>query len=147
MTLKLRKACVTDLPWVYRGEQEYIRRWEPDHEDAWHFQIERHLTRWAENFERLTVATIEGAFAGYALWTPEQGCAELCTINVNPSYRRNGIGQALFEDYALSATRLGFTHLALNVRVDNPAKLMYERAGFVCTGTDARNYLRYERRR
>ncbi|MFC6335538.1 GNAT family N-acetyltransferase [Pseudomonas sp. CCM 7891] len=145
MALRLRQARVTDLPSIYRGEQSYIRRWEPDHEQAWRSQMERHLTRWVENFERMTVAVIGEQFAGYSLWAPEKGCAELCTINVHESYRRAGIGRALLDAYTLDATRQGFTHLALSVHPDNPAKSMYERAGFVCTGTGAHNYLRYER--
>lgn len=32
MALQLRQGCVTDLPAIYRGEESYIRCWEPDHE-------------------------------------------------------------------------------------------------------------------
>ncbi|MBK5438289.1 GNAT family N-acetyltransferase [Pseudomonas sp. TH32] len=144
MALRLRPACVTDLPSIYRGEQDYIRRWEPGHEEAWRLQLERHLTCWVENFDRLTVAIIEEQFAGYCLWTPEQDCAELCTINVSEAYRRRGIGQALVDAYAVAARQHGFTCLRLSVRPDNPARLLYERAGFVCVGSGANDYLRYE---
>lgn len=144
MALRLRPACITDLPAIYRGEQDYIRSWEPDHEDAWRLQLERHLTRWVENFERLTMATIEEQVAGYCLWTPEEDYAELCTINVSQAYRRKGIGQALFYAYAAAARQQGFTCLRLSVRPDNPARQLYERAGFICVGNDANGYLRYE---
>lgn len=143
--LTLRSANVTDLPSIYRGEQDYIRRWEPDHEAAWRLQLERHLTRWVDNFDRLTIASLDGQFAGYSLWTPEQGFAELCTINVSEVYRRNGIGRALLEAYRMAAGQDGFVQLSLSVRPDNPARLMYERAGFVCVGTGSNGYLRYER--
>ncbi|WP_350616711.1 GNAT family N-acetyltransferase [Pseudomonas sp. HY7a-MNA-CIBAN-0227] len=145
MALRLRQACVTDLPSIYRGEQDYIRCWEPDHEDTWRLQLERHLVRWVENFDRLTVAIIDEQFAGYSLWTPEQDYAELSTINVSQAYRRNGIGRTLLDAYAATVKQQGFTHLRLSVRPDNPAGLMYERAGFVCVGTDSHGYLRYER--
>lgn len=143
--LILRPARVTDLPAIYRGEEAYIQRWEPAHESAWRLQLERHLTRWVDNFDRLTVATLDGQFAGYSLWIPEDGFAELCTINVSEAYRRKGIGQTLLDAYAVMAAQGGFVRLSLSVRPDNPARLMYERAGFVCMGTHANGYLRYER--
>lgn len=145
MALRLRQACVTDLPGIYRGEESYIRCWESEHETRWRSQLERHLTRWVENFDRLTVAVIDEHFAGYSLWMREAGYAELCTINVGQHYRRNGIGTKLLDSYAVAAARQGFTHLRLSVRPDNPAKLMYEKAGFVCIGTGAGGYLTYER--
>jgi ribosomal-protein-alanine N-acetyltransferase len=42
MALQLRQGCVTDLLAIYRGEESYIRCWEPDHEAAWCSQLERH---------------------------------------------------------------------------------------------------------
>ena len=122
MTLRLRPAQVTDLPSIYQGEQAYIQRWEPAHETAWRLQLERHLRRWVDNFERLTVALIDEQFAGYALWTAEQGTAELCTIHVSERYRRNGVGRTLLDRYSADALSLGFTQLALSVRPDNPAR-------------------------
>jgi ribosomal protein S18 acetylase RimI-like enzyme len=94
----------------------------------------------------LTVATIDEAFAGFALWAPEHGYAELCTVSVNQEHRRSGVGMALLEAYALDAARQGFTRLRLSVRPDNPARLMYQKAGFACAGTGANDYLTYERR-
>lgn len=145
MDLYLRQACVTDLPAIYRGEESYIQTWEPAHEAAWRGQFEQHLTRWVENFERLTVAVVGGSLVGYSLWLAESGYAELCTINVGLEYRRRGIGKLLLDAYAAEAARMGFTRLRLSVRFDNPAKLMYEKAGFVCTGPAAHDYLTYER--
>lgn len=146
MALTLRSARVTDLPAVYRGEQDYIRRWEPAHEDAWRAQLERHLTRWVEHFERLTVATVDEKFAGYALWMPEEGGAELCTLNVSPAVRRSGVGRALLDACVQGAAAQGFACMSLSVRPDNPARLLYEQAGFACQGVGAHGYLRYERR-
>lgn len=146
MALQFRQALVTDLPAIYRGEESYIRCWEPEHESSWRAQLERHLTRWVENFDRLKVAFMGNTFAGYSLWIPEQNYAELCTIHVRPEHRRSGVGMALLEAYALDAARYGFTQLRLSVRHDNPAKLMYEKAGFICTGTGAHDYLTYKRR-
>ncbi|MEG5262750.1 GNAT family N-acetyltransferase [Pseudomonas sp. JDS28PS106] len=145
MELYLRQACVTDLPAIYRGEESYIQTWEPLHEAAWRSQLERHLTCWVENFERLTVAVMGDDLVGYSLWLAESGYAELCTISVASEYRRRGIGRMLLEAYTVEAAKKGFTRLRLSVRPDNPAKLMYEAAGFVYTGLGAHDYLSYER--
>jgi ribosomal protein S18 acetylase RimI-like enzyme len=136
---------VSDLPDVYRGEESYIRSWEPAHEASWRCDLGRHLKRWVENFENLTVAVIDDRFAGYSWWIPESVDAELCTIHVVPDARRSGVGAALLEAYMFDSARQGFTQLRLNVRPDNPARMLYEKAGFVCNGTDANGYLTYER--
>jgi ribosomal protein S18 acetylase RimI-like enzyme len=145
MPLQLRQARVTDLPAIYRGEESYIRCWEPEHEASWRAQLERHLTRWVENFDRLTIVLIDDHFAGYSLWEPEQDHAELCTIHVEVEYRRSGVGMALLEAFAMDAAQHRFSRLRLSVRSDNPAKTMYEKAGFLCTGIGAHDYLTYER--
>jgi [ribosomal protein S18]-alanine N-acetyltransferase len=143
MALRLRQASVTDLPAIYRGEERYIRAWEPAHEASWRADLERHLTRWVENFNQLTVAVIDDCFAGYSLWIPEGAYAELCTLHVVPDYRRSGTGRALLEAYVGDAARQGFSQFRLSVRPDNPAKVLYEKAGFECTGTGAHGYLTY----
>ncbi|MFG0400415.1 GNAT family N-acetyltransferase [Pseudomonas sp. zjy_11] len=146
MTLRLRQACVTDLPAIYRGEESYIRTWEPVHEASWRRDLERHLTRWVDNFDHLTVAVIDDAFAGNSLWIPEGVYAELCTLHVTPSCRRSGVGATLLDAYMFDAAFQGFTQLRLSVRPDNPASVMYQKAGFSCTGTGANGYLTFERR-
>lgn len=47
--------------------------------------------------------------------------------------------------YAFEAEQKGFTLLRLGVGSENPARLLYQQAGFVCIGTGAQGYLRYER--
>ena len=145
MALHLRQARVTDLPAIYRGEEHYIRTWEPAHEVAWRSQLERHLTSWVENFHNLTVAFIDNHFAGYSLWVPEYPYAELWTIHVDPDHQRIGVGTALLKKYAVDAERQGLSKLRLGVKPTNPARFMYQKAGFVCVGTGAHDYLTYER--
>lgn len=47
----------------------------------------------------------------------------------------------LVEAYIEAARQAGFETLSLHVRGDNPAWLLYERAGFVEVGVNARGYL------
>ncbi len=141
----LRPARVTDLPAIYRGELGYIRQWEPQHEQGWRMAAERHLQQWVEHFERLTVADIDGQLVGYSLWREEQGSAELCTLHVGEAHRRQGIGQRLVEAYIEQACSAGLKRLSLDVRGDNPARLLYEQAGFAQVSVNARGYLHYER--
>ncbi len=140
----LRKAVITDLPLIYRGEREYIQRWEPSHEDGWLRQSERHLANWVEHFDRLVIASVDGQFAGYCLWMPEDGRALLCTIGVSEQYRCRGLGAALLKAYTDEARQAGFSRLTLSVREDNPAKRLYQKAGFLQAGADANGYLRFE---
>ncbi|MFB4369045.1 MULTISPECIES: GNAT family N-acetyltransferase [unclassified Pseudomonas] len=141
----LRLARVTDLPAIYRGELGYIRQWEPQHEHGWRMAAERHLEQWVEHFERLTVADIDGQLVGYSLWREEQGSAELCTLHVGEAHRRQRIGQKLVEAYIEQARSAGLKRLSLDVRGDNPARLLYEQAGFAQVGVNACGYLHYER--
>lgn len=143
--LVLRPALVTDLPSIYRGEMGYIQQWEPAHMVGWRRQMERHLTRWVDNFERMTIAMWDGQLAGYSLWAAEDDSAELSTINVGAAFRRQGIGRVLLDAYVLAAGRAGFTRWRLSVHPNNPARRLYEGAGFVCVGTGSNGYLRYVR--
>lgn len=58
ITHRLRKAIITDLPSIYRGERHYIQRWEPSHEGGWLRQTERHLADWTSHFDRMVIATV-----------------------------------------------------------------------------------------
>lgn len=146
MNLSFRPAHITDVPYVQRGEEAYIRQWEPAHEAHWREDFDRHLARWLAHFERLTIAEHQGESVGYSLWIPEEGSAELCTLGVSAAWRGKGIGAALLQRYIEDARREGYTRLKLSVRPDNPARRLYERAGFEPQGSDALGYRQYELR-
>jgi ribosomal protein S18 acetylase RimI-like enzyme len=146
MNLSFRPARITDVPYVQRGEEAYIRQWEPAHEARWREGFDRHLARWLEHFERLTIAEYEGESVGYSLWLPEEGSAELCTLGVSVAWRGKGVGAALLQRYIADARQEGYTRLKLSVRPDNPALRLYERAGFKPQGSDALGYRQYELR-
>jgi ribosomal protein S18 acetylase RimI-like enzyme len=54
---------------------------------------------------------------------------------VHPSFRRRGIGSALVEHSLTQAKERGYDAIMFNlVRESNPARSIYERAGFEVTG-------------
>ncbi|OBY90613.1 acetyltransferase [Pseudomonas sp. AU11447] len=144
MNLSFRPARITDVPYVQRGEEAYIREWEPAHEARWREGFDRHLARWLDHFERLTIAEHAGESVGYSFWMPEDGSAELCTLGVSTAWRGRGVGAALLQRYIEDARQEGYTRLKLSVRPDNPARRLYERAGFQPRGCDALGYRQYE---
>ena len=61
--------------------------------------------------------------------------AEILTLGVAPSSRRQGIARMLLDDLAARARTAGAKQVTLEVAADNlPARRLYERGGFVETG-------------
>ncbi|WP_425981764.1 ribosomal protein S18-alanine N-acetyltransferase [Brevundimonas sp. TWP1-2-1b1] len=57
--------------------------------------------------------------------------AEILTLAVLPTARRQGLGHRLVEEAAVAATKGGAARLFLEVAEDNaPARALYDRAGF-----------------
>jgi ribosomal protein S18 acetylase RimI-like enzyme len=82
------------------------------------------------------VAETEGAVVGMATvverYSPPWG-GPLCVIDdvfVAPAHRGRGIGKALLARAAAEALRRGVPFVELMVRVENPARRLYERIGF-----------------
>ena len=67
----------------------------------------------------------EQAFAGWLATT-----VYVQDIYVMPEHRRHGIGRALLAAAAAEATRCGACLVYLNVHEANPARRLYEQAGF-----------------
>lgn len=69
--------------------------------------------------------------AGFSLCRAAGPEVELLLVAVNPSFRRQGIGQRLLVRSHEDAIARGATEIFLEVREDNhAAKNLYERAGF-----------------
>ena len=69
--------------------------------------------------------------------------AEILTLGVVPSARRNGLAQAMVEHGAELAKRQGVARMFLEVAVDNtPAISLYERIGFAAVGRRKRYFRR-----
>ncbi len=82
----------------------------------------------------------EEAVAGFALLRCLDD-AELIRIAVDTAYRRQGIGYRLLTALKDEAERRGIHDIILEVRESNePAKRMYEKAGFVTEGIRKKYY-------
>lgn len=78
--------------------------------------------------------------AGYAVFRHVAGEAELLRVGVAPEERRQGIARALLEEGIERLRREGVEQCHLEVRINNPAILLYEALGFERTGLRRRYY-------
>lgn len=75
-----------------------------------------------------------GTVVGFTLSRMTVDEAELLLLAVDPAARRQGIGAALIARAATVASARGARRLLLEMRADNPALTLYERAGFAAIG-------------
>ncbi|PWW21084.1 ribosomal protein S18 acetylase RimI-like enzyme [Geodermatophilus normandii] len=142
--LATRPATGADLPLVEEAERAYVRDVEPGQESAWTAALERNRALWRANLARTTVLEADGEPAGFVMWTPDGGAALVVTVQVLPASRRRGLGRRLLEECARRAAAAGYAEVRLGVHRDNPARALYEAAGFVPAGEDGA-YLLYRR--
>jgi [ribosomal protein S18]-alanine N-acetyltransferase len=76
------------------------------------------------------VATSKGRVAGFSIIRHVAGESELLLLAVDPVHRSCGIGSVLIRDWLDWAAARGCAHYFLEMRVDNPARRLYERFGF-----------------
>lgn len=106
--------------------------------------MNRNRQLWAENLARTTVVEAAGTPVGYGMWAALDGVATVVTLHVAPTQRRHGLGRRLLEAVADDARRNGHDVLALGVHPANPARHLYESAGFMPAGADG-DYLLFRR--
>ncbi|CAN7540347.1 GNAT family N-acetyltransferase [Caballeronia sp. 15715] len=129
----IRRARATDLPAIYAGELDYIRQIEPEQEVRWSGGMYWHIKQWASNLERMFVAQHDGEASGYCFWEAHDNTAVLASIYVQGERRGAGLGRRLLDEFIADARAQGFAALTLGVKADNPARSLYEGAGFVYT--------------
>ena len=129
-------ANAGDLPFIHDGELDYIREREPAQEAAWLRAVEGNRALWNANLDRTTVAEFAGQPAAYVMWAVLDRVATVVTLYVLPAHRGNGLGAALLDVVVRDARRNGHDVLALGVHRDNPARHLYESAGFLPAGED-----------
>lgn len=138
---RLRQATAEDLAFVHDAELDYIREREPGQEAAWLRAADRNRELWTANLARTTVAEAGGTPIGYGMWGVPDGVATVVTLHVRPAHRGQGLGRELLDRLVEDVRRNGHGVLALGVHRDNPARLLYERAGFTAAGEDGAHLL------
>lgn len=88
----------------------------------------------------LSLALVDGRPAGFALNRIIADEAELLLLAVAPASRRQGVGMALIERCRNQAQRRHGVRLHLEVRHNNPAIQLYNKAGFALAGRRAGYY-------
>jgi ribosomal protein S18 acetylase RimI-like enzyme len=131
-----RPGTAGDLDFLQAGELDYIREREPDQEQAWLRAVDRNRALWTANLSRTTVLEIDGEAVGYAMWALMDGMPTVVTLHVRPAQRRHGLGRVLLDLLADDVARSGHAVLALGVHRANPARWLYESAGFTAAGSD-----------
>lgn len=87
------------------------------------------------------VAVADGRIVGYmGLWRIlDEG--HITNVAVDPTYRRNHIGEALIKEMVRLTEEGGTESWTLEVRVDNEAAIrLYEKMGFISYGVRPRYY-------
>jgi ribosomal-protein-alanine N-acetyltransferase len=129
----IRRARATDLPSIYAGELDYIRQIEPEQEVRWSGGLYWHIKQWTSNLERMFIAECNGEASGYCFWEAHGNTAILASIYVQGARRRAGLGRRLLGEFIADARAQGFATLTLGAKPDNPARTLYEGAGFIYT--------------
>jgi ribosomal-protein-alanine N-acetyltransferase len=126
----IRNARPADLSAIYLGELDYIRQIEPEQETPWKNGMQWHIRQWTDNLDRMFVAQGSEDLAGYCFWQIDSSVAVLASIYVVPQCRGLGLGRDLLDKAILDIRANGFSQLTLGVKPDNPARRLYETAGF-----------------
>jgi len=120
------------------GREVRVSR-EPD--DAWaaryHYRgqdrlpaVARKVLTSAEEQSFLSIRDADEVLA-IARLSNAEGWAGISAVEVNPAYRRQGLGVAITAAACRKAEQRGMRHVFLQVEVDNaPARALYERLGF-----------------
>jgi GNAT superfamily N-acetyltransferase len=98
---------------------------------------------WGRKGDVGVIAEDEGHAIGAAYCRLTHGYGHLdddtpeITVGVESAYRGRGIGGRLLDALAEAAYDHGFNRLSLSVDAGNPARRLYERAGYRQVGVDA----------
>ncbi|MBD7996370.1 GNAT family N-acetyltransferase [Arthrobacter sp. Sa2CUA1] len=134
---RLRPAEVNDLPFILRQEREYIESIEPAALQGWLAALDRNLALWIDCLPHtLFCVDADGQRLGFAMWLPDSGTATLVSIQVLHSHRRQGLGRLLLEAFEQRTSLGGSSVAKLGVHQSNPARLLYQSAGYKTAGQD-----------
>ncbi|HSL94559.1 MAG TPA: GNAT family N-acetyltransferase [Thermoleophilia bacterium] len=152
-TPRLRPAQVTDGPFLCEMVRE-ADRWRlppeaprpPLDEILADEHVRRYVDGWGRPGDGGVIAEVGGAPAGACWWrlftAARHGWGFVAadvpelSLAVGPAWRRRGIGTRLLTAAIEQARAEGHPTVSLSVMADNPARGLYERAGFRRVATD-----------
>lgn len=127
--IDLRSGAAADLPMIDAIMQ---RAFDPRYGEAW--TRGQCLGIMALPGVWLTIASIDGQAAGFALARATVAEAELLLLACAPEVRRRGVGGALLRSTMRDAADRQAQRLFLEVRSGNDAVRLYQSAGFAKVG-------------
>ena len=134
---RLRFAEISDLPFIFRREREYIETVEPDALEGWLAALDLNLEFWIECLSgTLFCVDDQGQPLGYAMWSLDGDAATLVSINVLAGRRRQGLGRLLLDAFEETVRAGGARVVELGVHRTNQAHLLYRASGYETTGQD-----------
>lgn len=148
---QIRRLTTDDLPflWLMLREAAYWRLPASTRPSVEQIAADRHVARYLDEWGRegddgVVALAHDGpvgaawfrlfkpAEAGYGFVNPRIPEMSLAVV---AQWRRRGVGGALLAASLELADELGHESLSLSVEADNPARRLYEKAGFVKVGT------------
>ncbi|MCC3274528.1 GNAT family N-acetyltransferase [Arthrobacter sp. zg-Y20] len=137
MPTRVRRAEVSDLPFILRQEREYMETIEPHALLGWMSVLDQNLELWIDCLpSTLFCLDAEGHPLGYVMGSLDGDTATLVSISVLGSHRRQGLGRVLLDAFEQSAVPSGARVVELGVFRSNQAHLLYRAAGYEATGQD-----------
>jgi|GEM_PF-1177169 len=142
---KMRRARSADIDAVLFLDRDHMKAHvERHYPGMWDESNARTIIE--ENIERVRIVEFAGCIvASYYWWVDPPDMGILHSMQVVVEHRSRGIGTWLLACFESEVRARGFRKVGLAVFTDNPAKRLYERHGYIVTGTDGPNALQMEK--
>jgi len=120
-----------DLPRLYEIEKTCFTR-------CFRWSKEDFVT--ALKTDDIWIAEYGGQIAGFIIGEVEGNIGHVVTVDVDPSFRRRGFGEALMGAAENHYRKKGIKKMSLEVHVDNPAQILYFKLGYRVAGVREKYY-------
>ncbi len=143
---EIRRAVSADIEAIVSLDRENMKpHVERHYPGLWNEENATTIVR--DNLERAKVVVLEGRVVAACYWWSEEPLtAVLHSVQVCPEHQGKGIGTWLVKDFEAEARAFGLERAGLAVFKDNPAQRLYERLGYVVSGTDGPHALEMTKR-